>query len=107
MIKYNQQKKGRTEMKRKYLKYVLATIAIIVLFLIVGRIGWYETHTIRIGSIKEVIKDTILFEDAEGYDWIFIGEGYQVNDIVEVTFWNSTTKAIEDDEIERVKIIKK
>jgi len=88
-------------------KYILAILAMIVLFLIVGRLGWHETHTIRIGSIKEVTEDNILFEDSEGYDWIFIGEGYEVNDIVEVTFWNSTTKAIEDDEIETVKIIKR
>ena len=88
-------------------KYVLAGIAVIVLFLIVGRLGWHETHTIRIGSIKEVTENTILFEDSEGYDWIFIGDGYEVDDIVEVTFWNSTTKAIEDDEIEEVKLIKR
>ena len=92
---------------KKYLKYVLATIAIITLFLIVGRLGWHETHTIRIGSIKEVTENTILFEDSEGYDWVFIGEGYEVNDIVEVTFWNATTKAIEDDEIKTVRIIKR
>lgn len=79
----------------------------IVLFLIVGRIGWYETHTIRIGSIKQITEDSILFEDAEGYDWLFIGEGYEVNDIVEVTFWNGTTQTILDDEIEEVKIIKR
>jgi len=94
---------------KKYLKlkYILAIIAMIVLFLVVGRLGWHETHTIRIGSIKQITEDNILFEDSEGYDWIFIGEGYEVDDIVEVTFWNSTTKAIEDDEIETVKIIKR
>lgn len=92
---------------KKYVKYMLAGIAMIVLFLIVGRIGWYETHTIRIGSIKQITEDSILFEDAEGYDWLFIGEGYEVNDIVEVTFWNGTTQTILDDEIEEVKIIKR
>lgn len=89
------------------MKITLAIVGILCFVALVGRLGWHETHCVRYGSIVEVNDDEVLFEDSNGYVWAFYEDGYKVDDIVEVTFWNATTKAIEDDEIETVKLLKR
>ena len=92
---------------KKGFKVALAILGVAVAILIIGRMGWYETHSVRYGSIAKVEDNKVLFEDSDGYAWYFYGDGYKVNDIVEATFWNATTKAIEDDEIETVKVLQR
>lgn len=92
----------------KIIKGFIIVIGFCAVILLIGRIGWHETHVSRLGSIIEVNETVVTMKDSEGFLWEFFGEGYNLHDIVQADFWtNGTDLNLSDDELVNVKIITK
>lgn len=87
---------------REKVKLVVMLVVFIVMFVFAS---WIDTHYTRHDC--EVIgytEDVVTVEDSCGYQWQFIGEGYEVGDTVDLKMYtNHTDNYIYDDEIIEVK----
>jgi len=93
-------------MKKKIVEWLIAVAIVVGLFLIFGRVGWWETHYTITGRVTAIEADKVVVTTNDGNVWSFIGDGYNVEDVVEVTMWtNGTDLNRYDDEIEAVKKI--
>jgi len=91
------------------IKNAIALIAVIVLFSVgFAFISYYQTHY-RMDAIVIGVEDNkVLVEDNTNNLWEFEGDGYTLNEMVQVTFWTKGTDTTrEDDEIIRVKKLDK
>ena len=91
------------------LKDTIILLAVAILFSIgFFLVNYYQTHY-RMDAIVVGVEDNkVLVEDNTDNLWEFEGDGYTLNEMVQVTFWTSGTDATrEDDEIIRVKKLDK
>jgi len=87
---------------------VIGVIGALVVVLILGIAGWYETHYTITGTVVEVntFQELVTVEDNDGNLWEFYGTNFQVNDTVKMVMdTNCTYNDIEDDEIEKVNVV--
>ena len=96
---------------RNVLKYVITNVlAVLGLFVLLFfgcyGVNYYETHYTMNAIVIGVEDNKILIEDDTNNLWEFIGDNYQLNDIVSVTFYtNYTDNTREDDEVTKVRTI--
>lgn len=86
----------------------LATVSAITLLLFIGCVfieNYQTTYTMN-AIVIGVENGKVLIEDDTNNIWEFIGEGYEINDVVAVKFHTHNTDNIrEDDEIKSVKTL--
>lgn len=93
-------------MRKKAMQWLLAGIATIAIFLLIGRLGFYETHYTMTGRVTKTTAEEVLVTTDDGNVWAFNGDGFAEQDIVEITlFTNGTDLNKYDDEITAVKKI--
>lgn len=84
---------------------VIAVLALVLFFVLLGRVGYWESHYNRDGKVVEVNGEVITVEDNCGNLWDFYGDGYKVNDEVRMLMdSHHTDNIITDDTIERVEL---
>lgn len=88
--------------------FVEGVLIIALLILPAGILGTLEARYTNTGTIVETKGEIITVEDTLGNLWDFCGDGFKVGEKVNVTFDSKhTDNTIKDDEIIKVKKIKK
>ena len=87
---------------RDKVKLILMLVVFIIMFVFAS---WIDTHYTRQDcEVVGYVEDVVTVEDSCGYQWKFIGEGYEVGDTVDLKMYtNHTDGYIYDDEIIEVK----
>lgn len=87
---------------RDKVKLILMLVVFIIMFVFAS---WVDTHYTRHDcEVVGYVEDVVTVEDSCGYQWKFIGEGYEVGDTVDLKMYtNHTDGYIYDDEIIEVK----
>lgn len=87
---------------RDKVKLVVMLVVFVVMFVFAS---WIDTHYTRHDcEVIGYVEDVVTVEDSCGYQWQFIGEGYEVGDTVSLKMYtNHTDNYIYDDEIIEVK----
>lgn len=94
--------KKRTNNKTK--TNIKAIVVLIIILLVVGRVGYYETHYYREGAVVGVQGIVVTVEDKCGYLWDFEGEGFNKEENVKMLMCTMGTDSnIYDDEVQDVK----
>ena len=89
---------------RKIKEMLMGVVVMVGFFAIMGWAGNFET---TYNMDAEVIQEGVLL-DARGDIWDFEDDNFKVGDKVKVTFFNNyTINKISDDEIVKMKLIKK
>lgn len=89
---------------RKIKEMLMGVVVMVGFFAIIGWAGNLET---TYNMDAEVIQEGVLL-DARGDIWDFEDDNFKVGDKVKVTFFNNyTINKISDDEIVKMKLIKK
>lgn len=84
---------------------IIAGIMLVLFLLLLGRVGYWETHYNRDATVVSVQGQLVTVEDKIGMLWDFYADGYKVGDEVRMLMDNNTTdNIITDDTIEDVKL---
>ena len=93
---------------KKIRDIVIGVVSALVVMLILGIAGWYETHYTITGTVVKVntFQELVTVEDNDGNLWEFYGTDFKISDTVKMVMdTNCTYNDIEDDEIEKVNIV--
>lgn len=91
--------------RRERVQTFIALIGLLLFLLLVGRVGYWETHYNRDATVVSVQGQLVTVEDRIGMLWDFYADGYKVGDEVRMLMDNNTTdNIITDDTIEDVKL---
>ena len=91
----------------KKIKVVAMILAVLTMLFVLGRIGWYEGHYYKDGTILSVKGTTVSVIDEDDNIWEFYGTGYTEGTQVRLTIDNNHTDLeIYDDSIDNITIIK-
>ena len=85
---------------RKYIKY---TVIILLIILAIGLVGRAESTYARTVTVVNTQDNEVIVKDYQGNYWSFVGEGYKINEQLTVVMSDNHTSTISDDEIIRVK----
>ena len=86
------------------MKTIRNIIIVIILLVMCGWCSHYEHHYTRVGTVTRVDCIEVTVRDNSGHYWAFKGDGYNVDDTVELKMYdNHTDNNIYDDEIVGVK----
>lgn len=83
---------------------IIGIISIIVIVLLIGKIGYAETHYSIFGEVISIDNNEMLICDEEGEVWMYdIVNNLTIGDKVKLVMWNNTTDLdIYDDEIKEI-----
>ena len=79
------------------------TIMVLTVIVIIGLIGTIETTYTRNAVVVNVDDLEITAEDKQGNLWVFVADGYSINDDVTLIMNDNHTTKITDDKIIKVK----
>lgn len=87
------------------MKKMMTVVLVVMMVGMLSFASWFETHYTRHDcEVVSYVKDVVTVEDTCGYTWDFIGDGYEVGDVVDLKMYtNHTDSTIYDDVIEDVK----
>lgn len=106
-MKHNNNKTNKRVRRNNQVKTVIfAVVTIILFFIVLGRVGYHETHYNREGIIININSDSIItVKDNTNNVWEFVGDGYTVGDRVQMLMSTEGTESIiTDDKIIDVKL---
>ena len=87
---------------------IITILAIIVFVLILGRVGYHETHYTEKGIVTNVTNEAVIITDEKGEMWEIEDNNLKINDSVKIIFNNYGTYSNRyDDIIEMVERIEK
>lgn len=79
---------------------VVVTIVLVVTLLVIGRVGYWETHYNREGVVTSVEGDTVVVTDTTGNEWAMEGEPLSIGDKVTLRMHTQGTEhTITDDTV--------
>lgn len=79
---------------------VVVTVVMVVALLVIGRVGYWETHYNREGVVTSVEGDTVVVTDTTGNEWAMEGEPLTVGDRVTLRMHTQGTEhTITDDTV--------
>ena len=86
------------------MKNIKIVLGLIISLVVLGLIGYMETHHTQTGYIVSVNQsnNNVLIEDNMGDLWIINDKGFNIGDNVKITFNNQATTTKEDDIITKV-----
>ena len=100
------QEKRRRVIVRKALRVLPIVFVSIVLLAFLWQGLYWEHHYNKVAKVKGVDDVVVTIEDTNGYEWEFIGVGFEQGMIVKVRmFTNYTDNIIGDDVVENVKAV--
>lgn len=100
------QEKRRKAIMRKALRVLPIVFVSIILLAFLWQAYYYENHYDKVAKVKSVDDVVVTIEDTNGYEWEFIGVGFEQGMIVKARmFTNYTDNIIGDDVIENVKAV--
>jgi len=105
-MRHTRKEQREARAKRKNIaRTVLAGMGLLVFLLVVGRVGYWETHYCRNAQVTNVNNQLIEVTDSADLVWEFYGDGFRTGDKVRLYMFNNGTDSnIYDDEIEDVKL---
>ena len=87
------------------MKKILIVCAVVIALLVIGRVGYWETHYNREGVVTEVADGLVTITDTLGNEWLMDGESLQVGDRVIMRMsTQGTEETIMDDAIVSIKV---
>lgn len=93
-------------MRQTVKQWIIIGLVAVVFFLVLGRLGFYETHYTMTGEVIKATAEEVIVATDDGNVWAFDGEDFAEQDLVELTmFTNGTDLNKYDDEITAVKKI--
>lgn len=100
------QEKRRKAIVRKALKVLSIVFVSIILLAFLWQAYYYENHYEKVAKVKDVDDVVVTIEDTNGYEWEFIGVGFEQGMIVKARmFTNYTDNIIGDDVVENVNAV--
>ena len=85
--------------------FVLGTVLLVLFFVAIGRVGYWDTHYNREAMVISVENNIVTVEDEAGNEWVFVEDGWAVGDEVTLLMHTNTTESdITDDRIISVKL---
>lgn len=100
-----QTKRTKRKVRTNKAQTALATVGLLVFFLALDRVGYWETHYCRSAEVTNVNKQCVEVTDSADNVWEFYGDGFRTGDKVRLYMFNNGTDSnIYDDEIEDVKL---
>lgn len=90
---------------KKVIRATIITIVVVATLLIIGRVGYWETHYNREGVVTEVTGEVVTVTDTTGNEWAMEGEPLSVGDKVTLRMHTQGTEhTINDDTIVSVRV---
>lgn len=90
---------------KKVIRATIITIVVVATLLVIGRVGYWETHYNREGVVTEVIDDVVTVTDTTGNEWAMEGEPLSVGDKVTLRMHTQgTDSVITDDTVVSVRV---
>ena len=87
---------------------IITILAITIFILILGRVGYHETHYTIKGIVTEITNDVVVITDEKGEMWEIEDDSLKINDNVKIVFDTYGTYSNRyDDIIEIVERIEK
>lgn len=84
---------------------VVTVVVVAVALLVVGRVGYWETHYNREGIVTSIEGDTVVVTDTTGNEWVMEGEPLSVGDKVTLRMHTQgTDSVITDDTVVSVRV---
>lgn len=81
---------------------ILGILTVCAIVIILGRVGWYETHYTVDATVIKTYRNTITVEDKDHNIWDFYGTGFSVGNRVKLIINTSHTDLEKyDDEVEQ------
>lgn len=100
------QEKRRKMIVRKALRVLPIVLVSIVLFVFLLQALYWENHYDKIAKVKDIDDIVVTIEDSNGFEWEFIGVGFEEGTIVKARmFTNYTDNIIGDDIVESVNAV--
>ena len=99
-------RRRKEERKQKVLETVAFIIGLTIFLLVVGRVGYLETHYKMECKVVKVTTTETIFEDNVGHRWAVENTDYKLNKTYTVLFNTMGTDNRQDDEIEKISIDK-
>lgn len=94
----------REQKKQERRELIVGAIVLVLFFLLVGRVGYWETHYNRDAQVISVSGDLVTVRDKAGFTWEFYGDDFHKGENVRLLmFTNGTDSIVRDDEIIDVK----
>lgn len=90
---------------KRVVRATVITIAVVVTLLVIGRVGYWETHYNREGVVTSVEGEVVTVTDTTGNEWAMEGEPLTVGDRVTLRMHTQgTDNTITDDTIVSVRV---
>lgn len=86
-------------MKRKIANFIITFLGLAVFLLILGRLGYYETHYFMTGTVLEISNDFSILLDESGETWEIENPSLELNEQIKITFNNNGTELNRYDDI--------
>lgn len=99
-------RRRKEERKQKMLETVAFIIGLTIFLLVVGRVGYWETHYEMECKVVKVTTTETVFEDNVGHRWVVENTDYKLNKTYTVLFNTMGTDNRLDDEIVKISIDK-
>ena len=102
----NNQTNKRVRRNKQVKTVIFAIVTIILFFIVLGRVGYHETHYNREAIVISINSDSVItVKDNTNNVWKFVGDGYTVGDEVQMLMSTEGTESIiTDDKIINVKL---
>lgn len=86
------------------MKAILSILAVLAVVAGFGYVGHAEHNYTREGcEVVAIEGNEVVVLDEAGHEWLFVGEGYKLGEMVELEMFDNCTGNIYDDEITEVK----
>ena len=99
-------RRRKEERKQRVLETVAFIIGLTIFLLVIGRVGYWETHYEMECKVVKVTTTETVFEDNAGHHWAVENTDYKLNKTYTVLFNTMGTDNRLDDEIVKISIDK-
>ena len=99
-------RRRKEERKQRVLETVAFIIGLTIFLLVIGRVGYWETHYEMECKVIKVTTTETVFEDNAGHHWAVENTDYKLNKTYTVLFNTMGTDNRLDDEIVKISIDK-
>ncbi len=100
------QEKGRKAIVRKALRVLPIVFVSIILLAFLWQALYWEHHYNKVAKVKDVDDVVVTIEDTNGFEWEYIGTGFERGMIVKARmFTNYTDNIIGDDVVESLNTV--
>lgn len=90
-------------MSREMKERLMSLLVVVVFVFILTICSIIETQYTKEATVVSYYADAVIVQDEQGYEWEFIGTGYELGEKLVLVMDNNHTTQIEDDRIIKIK----